>query len=223
MRRRDFIAVLGSAAAMPFPARAQLLPMPLMGVLSPTLDPAGSVLPDNIAALVRGMRARGYVEGHNIKFEFRFAGWTLDRLLDLAVELAALNPDVIFTHTTNGVLAAKAATNDIPIVVGAAGDLVNRGLVRSLARPESNITGLTLLTNELDAKRIELLTETVPALQRIAILVNPKNPVWQERPADLVPLIQHLRVAISSGCRVISSNRGCVFENWCRESRRRLG
>jgi ABC-type uncharacterized transport system substrate-binding protein len=120
-------------------------------VLSPTDDPSGPALPENIAALVRGLRAKGYVEGENVRFEFRFAGWKLDQLPRLASELVSLNPAVLFTHTTNGVLAAKEATKDIPIVIGAAGDLVNRGVVQSLARPGGNVTGLTLLSNELDA------------------------------------------------------------------------
>jgi ABC-type uncharacterized transport system substrate-binding protein len=171
--------------------------MPLIAVLSPTADPPGPSLPENIAAFLRGLRAKGYVDGQNIKFEFRFAGWKLDQLPRLAADLVALKPDVLFTHTTNGVLAAKAATNDIPIVIGAAGDLVERGVVQSLARPGGNITGLTLLSNELDAKRIELLKQIVPTIRRIAILVNSSNPSWRGRPGDLLPLTSNLGVTLS--------------------------
>jgi putative ABC transport system substrate-binding protein len=143
------------------------------------------------------MRAKGYIDGQNIKFEFRFAGWSLDQLPRLASELVALKPDVLFTHTTNGVLAAKAATKDIPIVIGAAGELVERGVIQSLARPGGNITGLTLLSNELDAKRIELLKRIMPTIRHLAILVNPKNPAWRGRPDDLLPLTSNLGVNLS--------------------------
>jgi putative ABC transport system substrate-binding protein len=171
--------------------------MPLIGVLSPTADPPGPTFPENIAAFLRGMRAKGYIDEQNIKFEFRFAGWSLDQLPRLASELVALKPDVLFTHTTNGVLAAKAATKDIPIVIGAAGELVERGVVQSLARPGGNITGLTLLSNELDVKRIELLKQIVPTVRHIAILVNPKNPAWRGRPGDLLPLTSNLGINLS--------------------------
>ena len=117
MKRREFI--LGSvAAAWPLVARAQRRAPPLVAVLSPTDDPPGPALPENIAAFVRGLRAKGHVEGENIRFEFRFAAWKLDQLPRLAAELVSLKPDVLFTHTANGVLAAKAATKDIPIVTG---------------------------------------------------------------------------------------------------------
>lgn len=197
MRRREFLGVVGGAAAVwPLVVQAQQRSLPLVAVLSPTDDPSGPALPENIAALVRGLRAKGYVEGENVRFEFRFAGWKLDQLPRLASELVSLKPAVLFTHTTNGVLAAKAATKDIPIVIGAAGDLVNRGVVQSLARPGGNVTGLTLLSNELDAKRIELIKEIVPGLQRIAILVNPKNPAWRNRPKDLLPLTKNLGITL---------------------------
>src|SRR3954469_2245623 len=173
MRRREFLGVLGgAAAAWPLATSAQQRTMPLVAILSPTVDPPGTTLPENLAAFLRGMRAKGYIDGHNIKFEFRFAGWSLDQLPRLASELVALKPDVLFTHTTYGVLAAKAATKNIPIVVGAAGELVERGVIQSVARPGGNITGLTLLSNELDVKRIELLKQIVPTVRHIAVLVN---------------------------------------------------
>jgi putative ABC transport system substrate-binding protein len=193
--RRKFLATLGgAAAAWPLAARAQQLAMPLIAVLSPTTSQGG--LPDNIAAFVRGLRALGHEDGKTIKLEFRFADWQADRLPRLAAELVALNPNILFTHTTNGVNAARAATSDIPIVVGAAGDLLERGVIKSLARPGGNITGLTLLSVELDAKRVEFLKEVLPTTQRVAILVNPANPAWQRRPGDLVHLTNGLGVAL---------------------------
>lgn len=197
MKRRKFITLVGGAAvAWPLATRAQQRKMPLVAVLSPTADPPGPALPENIAALVQGLKSKGYEDGKNIRFEFRFAGWRFDQLPRLASELVALKPDVLFTHTTNGVLAAKAATKDIPIVVGAAGELVNRGVIKSLAHPGGNVTGLTLLGTELDAKRIELIKEVVPDLRRMAILANPKNPIWRNRPTDLLPLVNHLGITL---------------------------
>jgi putative ABC transport system substrate-binding protein len=197
MNRRQVIAGFGSAATWQLAASAQPRTVPLIAILSPTADPPGPAFPENIAAFLRGLRAKGYIDGQNIKFEFRFAGWKLDQLPRLASELVALRPDVFFTHTTNGVLAAKAATKDIPIVIGAAGELVQRGVVQSLARPGGNITGLTLLSNELDAKRIEILKQIAPTARQIAILANPKNPSWRGRPDDLRPLTSTLDVVLS--------------------------
>jgi putative tryptophan/tyrosine transport system substrate-binding protein len=194
MRRREFITLLGGAATWPVGARAQQLAMPLVAVLSPATSQGG--LPHNIAEFIRGLRAKGYEDGKTVKLEFRFANWQFDRLPRLAAELVALNPNVLFTHTTTGVNAARAATRDIPIVVGAAGDLLQRGVIKSLARPGGNITGLTLLSLELDAKRIELLKEILPAIHHVAILVNPANPAWQGRPGDLVPLTKGLGLAL---------------------------
>lgn len=195
MNRRTFIVVLtGGFVSKPTMVSAQQRKVPLVAILSPAADPPGPELPENIAALVRGLKSKGYEDGKNIRFQFRFAGWRFDQLSRLAAELVSLKPDVIFTHTTNGVLAAKAATRDIPIVIGAAGDLVNRGVIESLSRPGGNVTGLTLLGTELDAKRVELMKQAVPGLQRMAILANPKNPVWRNRPTDLLPLVGHLGI-----------------------------
>jgi len=170
MIRRDFVeALVGGIVSLPLAARAQQRKTPLIAVLSPTADPPGPALPENIAALIHGLKSKGYKDGKNIRFEFRFAGWRFDQLPRLASELVALKPDVLITHTTNGVLAAKAATKDIPIVVGAAGDLVKRGVIESLAHPGGNVTGLTLLGTELDAKRVELIKGVLPNLRRMAI------------------------------------------------------
>lgn len=196
MKRRAFIAGLCGAVTWPLVSRGQSR-LPLVAVLSPVGTPTDSTLPDNINAFVRGLRARGYVDGQNVNIEFRFAGGQLDRLPRLATELVALKPDVLFTHTTNGVLAAKAATKNIPIVIGAAGDLVDRKVVESLARPGGNITGLTLLSRELDAKRLELLKDALPTIQRIAVLANPGNPSWRGRPDDLIPLTKSLMIILS--------------------------
>jgi putative ABC transport system substrate-binding protein len=129
-----------------------------------------------------GLRDRGYAEGENITIERRFAEEKYNRLPALTTELLKFKPDVIFTHTTPGVLAAKTATKTIPIVIGAAGDLVEHGIVASLARPEANITGLSFGTLELHQKRLQLLKETIPKIFRVAVLVNPANPLWNNYP-----------------------------------------
>jgi putative ABC transport system substrate-binding protein len=132
------------------------------------------------------MRNLGYAEGKNIIIEYRYAEWKLDRLPGLASELVNLKPELIVTYTTPGALAAKQATTTIPIVIGAAGDLVQRGIVMSLARPGGNITGMTFPGSvEFFAKKLELLKEAVPKLSRVALLFNRTNPSWKDYPQNL--------------------------------------
>ena len=128
-----------------------------------------------IEAFRQGLRDLGYIEGHNLAIEYRYAEGNLDRLRILAAELAALQPDVILTSGTPAVRAAQQATTTIPIVVGIAADLVVQGFVASLARPGGNITGLTQVI-DLNAKRGELLKEAIPTIARVAYLMNPANP-----------------------------------------------
>lgn len=129
-----------------------------------------------LAAFGQGMRELGYVEGSNLVLEARFAEGKFERLPALAHELIRLNPDVLLVSTTAGSLAAKAATATIPIVFVAVADPVGVGLVRDLARPGGNITGITPIVAELTAKRLELLKELVPTASRVAVLVNPDDP-----------------------------------------------
>jgi len=150
------------------------------------LSPARPGPLETVDAFRQGLRDLGYIEGQNIIIEYRFAEERYDRLPQLAAELVRLNPDVILTSTTPGVLAAKKATMSIPIVVGSAGDLVQGGIVTSLARPGGNITGLTFISaRELDSKRLELLKEVAPKISRVARLVNPDNPGMKDMPRDL--------------------------------------
>ena len=130
-----------------------------------------------IAALRQGLRDLGYDEGKNIVIEYRWAEERYDRLPNLAAELVALKVDLIVTHGTPGSLAAKQATTTFPVVMAAAGDPVASGIVASLARPGGNITGSTFFNVELAVKRLEMLKEAVPRARRIAVLLNPENPV----------------------------------------------
>jgi len=174
VRRREFIALLGGAAAWPLGARAQqtakMSRIGYLGSSSPTLEP------HYVEAFRQKLRDLGHVEGENIAIEYRWADGQDDQLPKLATELVRLKPDVIVTTGTPGALAAMQATNTIPIVMASAGDPVGAGLVASLARPGGNVTGFTILGPELEGKRLELLKQAVPELSRVAVLWNPSNP-----------------------------------------------
>jgi putative ABC transport system substrate-binding protein len=131
-----------------------------------------------IEALKAGLRELGYVEGRNLVIDFRWAEGDLARLPALADELVRLKPDVIVTATTPGAMAAKRATQSIPVVLASVGDPVSTGLVSSLARPGGNLTGSSLFTADESAKRVELIKDALPRVQRVALLVNPSNPLW---------------------------------------------
>lgn len=129
-------------------------------------------MPAAIEAFRRGLRELGYVEGQNILIEYRWAEGKDDRYVPMAAEIVKLNVDVIVTQGTQATVAAKQATNTIPIVVGAAGDLVGEGLVASLAQPGGNVTGFTSIQPDLSAKRFQLLTEVFPKISRVAVLYH---------------------------------------------------
>jgi putative ABC transport system substrate-binding protein len=170
IRRREFIAMLGGAAAWPLAAHAQQ-GVPVVGSLS-----IGSLLALDLDTLLKGMREQGYVEGRNFTFEHRSTE-QYDRLPALAAELVARRVNVIFTASNNNAaLAAKAATTTVPIVFTIGGDPVQLGLVAGLNRPGGNVTGVTFLTGELGPKRLELLHEVAPQATTLALLVNPTNP-----------------------------------------------
>ena len=176
MRRREFITLLGgAAAAWPLAgARAQQsVKLPRIGILWPNPLAASGHFVD---AFRQGLRELGYVEGQNIVIEFRSADGKIERLPDLAAELVNLPVDVIQTATSPTIRAAQQATRTIPIVMGNSQDPVSEGFVASLARPGGNITGQTLFSPDLAAKRLQLLKEIVPTLTRIAVLWNVDDP-----------------------------------------------
>jgi putative tryptophan/tyrosine transport system substrate-binding protein len=174
MKRRAFITLLGGAAAWARAARAQQTAKgPLIGYLgtsSPSLER------DVVNAFRQRLRELGHVVGENIAIEYRWSDGRDDRLPSLAAELVRLKPDVIVTSGTPGTLAAKQATNTIPIIFASSGNPVQGGLVASYARPGGNVTGFTILGPDLEGKRLELLKETVSGLSRVAVLWNPTNP-----------------------------------------------
>jgi putative tryptophan/tyrosine transport system substrate-binding protein len=190
MRRRDFIALLGIAVSGgSLPARAQQSPkIYRLGYLAPAR------IPNLIEALQTGLRELGYVEGRNLKVEYRFGGYDPEALGKLAAELVALGPDAIVTVATPPAIAAKRATTSIPIVMATAADPLRAGIVASLARPGSNITGVTLYGSELSGKRVEVFKETVPGIIRLAILGNATNPFSQYSWEDTQPTARQLRI-----------------------------
>jgi putative ABC transport system substrate-binding protein len=176
MRRREFITLVGSTAAIwPFAAQAQQQPGKVfrIGYLGTSLP---SLEKPFIDAFLKQLRELGYVEGESIVVEYRWAEGQDDRLPDLAAELVRTKPDVIVTTGTPGTLAAKRATGSIPIVFASSGNPINTGLVSSLARPGGNVTGFTISGPELEGRRLQLLKDAVPALARLAVLWNSANP-----------------------------------------------
>src|SRR4029453_7270466 len=175
MRRREFIALVGGAAtAWPLAVHSQAPKVPRVGYLFSFTKREGQHLWD---ACREGLNDLGYVEGRNIFLEPRWAEGQHERLPALANDLVRHDVNVIVASATPASLAAKAATKTIPIVIVAVGEPVKTGLVTSLARPGGNVTGLSLLTLDLSGKRLELLKEFLHNVSRVAILMNPENPI----------------------------------------------
>jgi putative tryptophan/tyrosine transport system substrate-binding protein len=182
MRRREFIAGLGSAAAWSAMARAQQSALPVIGFL----HPGAPTFADYADAFREGLGQQGFRDGQNVTVEHRWAEDHLDRLPALAAELVGRRVAVIVTaRATSAVLAAKAATSTIPIVFAVGADPVKAGLVASLNRPGGNVTGVSFLANSLVAKQLQLLREVVPAATVIGLLVNPDNPNAQSDAGDV--------------------------------------
>jgi ABC-type uncharacterized transport system substrate-binding protein len=174
LKRREFITLLGGAAAWPFAARAQQPAMPVIGYLSSF--PA-DINPKLTQAFRQGLNDVGYSEGSNVTIEYRWdEEGRYDRLPIMAADLVSRRAAVLFTSPIPAALAAKAATSTTPIVFAIGSDPVETGLVLSLNRPGGNVTGATFLSVELGAKRLELLRDLVPRISSIGLLVNPTNP-----------------------------------------------
>jgi putative ABC transport system substrate-binding protein len=175
MNRRDTVFALLALGAAPLVSHAQPQgKIWRVGFLTQRRRP-DSIDADFIGGFPRGMRELGYIEGKNLLIEWRFDD-RFERLPDLAAELVRLNVDVIVSGSSQAIRALQKATTTIPIVMATSGDPIGSGFVKSLARPEGNITGLSNLTSDIGTKQLELLQSMVPKLSRVAILVNPGNP-----------------------------------------------
>ena len=203
MKRREFITLLGGAAAvLPLTARAQQPTMPVIGFLDPT---SPDTFAHRLLGFRQGLKDTGYVEGENAAVEYRWAEGQYNRLPTLAAELVRRQVAVIVaTGGAITALAAKAATTSIPIVFIVPEDPVKLGLVASLARPDGNVTGINIFNLELTAKRLELLRQLVPGAALVAVLVNPANATTEttlrdvEAPARTMGLQIQVRNASTS-------------------------
>jgi putative ABC transport system substrate-binding protein len=181
MKRRELLIALGGAVTYPLASRAQQKAMPVIGILSPaSYDPFSTF----VTAFRQGLSEAGYVEGENLAIEYRFAEGHYDRLPALAADLVGRKVDLIMANSPPAALAAKSATSTIPIVFRGGTDPVGDGLVASLARPGGNLTGVSL-ADDVTAKRLQLLSELVPRVGVIALMVNPNTPSAERVIRDL--------------------------------------
>jgi putative tryptophan/tyrosine transport system substrate-binding protein len=179
MRRRDFISLIGGAAATwSLTVRAQQAAMPVIGILS---NPSRNALPAAFASFHSGLKDAGYVEGQNVAIEYRFADGQVDRLPELAADLVNRKVDVLVAMANSAALVAKAVTTTIPVVFVIGGDPVKLGLVESLNRPGGNITGVSFFLTQLESKRLGSLHELVPRATEIAVLINPTQPAASDQ------------------------------------------
>jgi putative tryptophan/tyrosine transport system substrate-binding protein len=205
MKRREFIMLLGgAAAALPLAARAQQAAMPVVGFLN---SGSSTALEHLTAAFRQGLNESGYIEGRNVTVEFRWADGRYDRLADLAADLIRRKVAVIFGGGPPAALAAKTATTTIPIVFTSGDDPVKSGLVMSLNRPGGNITGVSVFTGQLGAKQLGLLREVVPNASMVAILVNPNNPLTESVTKD----VQHAAATTGHRIRVVNASSESDF------------
>ena len=188
MRRREFITLLGGAAAWPLAARAQQATPPTIGFISLGSQEGAT---DFITAFRKGLSESGFVEGGNVVVEYRFARNDFARLPEWAADFARRQVAVIVANGFAPAFAAKAATTTVPIVFQTGGDPVQSGLVASLSRPGANVTGVTILVTELATKQLGLLHELLPGAKRFAVLINPTSP-------NAEPLIMEARAAAAA-------------------------
>ena len=191
MRRREFIRIIGGAAAWPFAAGAQQ-PIAQIGFLGAATAAGYAKL---FEAFQVGLHDLGYSEGKNIVMHSRWAEEKYDRLQLLANELVALKVDVLVTHGTPATGALRQATATIPIVMAVSGDADKTGLIQTLARPGSNVTGLTYFAADQTSKRLEVMKEIIPSLHRVAFLANPRNQVLPLELQAMEDAVRSLKIA----------------------------
>ena len=214
LKRRDFITVLGGvAAAWPLAAHAQQATMSVIGFIDPT---SPDTAPHRLVGFRQGLKETGYVEGENVAIVYRFAENQVERLPEQAADLVRRQVAAIVTFA-NGSLAAKAATTTIPIVFIAAEDPVKVGLVATLARPGSNLTGINFFSAELVAKRLQLLRELVPGATRVSVLVNPTGPTSETTLRDALSAARAIGLEIQVLNASTSREINTAFATFVRE------
>jgi putative ABC transport system substrate-binding protein len=202
MKRREFIAFLGSAAAWPLPVGAQQPATPVIGFLNGQSPHAWAPM---VASFTEGLKEAGYIEGQNVTIEYRWAEGQSDRLATLAADLA-LRRVAVIVATGGSAIAAKAATSTIPIVFTVNDDPRKYGLIASLNRPGGNLTGVTWFNAELGPKRFALLRDLVPNAKTVALLLNPNSAETARQPAELQ------EAARSLGLRIVVLNAATPSE-----------
>ncbi len=190
MKRRDFVAGLGGAAAWPLISRAQQSAVPVIGFVS-TASPQG-VYRRSLTGFLQGLDDNGYIDGRTVAITYRWAEGQNDRLPSLVADLVQRKVNVITATTTPAAVAAKGATAGIPVVFTTIGDPVQLGLVASLGRPGGNMTGVSLLAVEIAPKLVELLHDAVPAATAVGLLVNPTNPNVETQSRNLLAAARQL-------------------------------
>jgi len=205
MKRRDFITLLGGAAAWPIAARAQQPVTPVIAFLGS----GSSLMVPRLHAFRQGLKDMGYVEGENVAMEARWAQGQFDQLPALAAELVRGGVAVIVTTGLGSALAAKAATTTIPVVFVGADNPVRFGLVASLNRPGGNATGLNLLTSALTAKRLEIVRQLLPRTATVAVIINPNSPEVAPQLAD----VQSASRAVGQPILVLNASNESDFDN----------
>jgi putative tryptophan/tyrosine transport system substrate-binding protein len=213
MRRRKFISLVGSAVVWPIAAHAQQPRIPVIGFLHGASSEGYEPM---VTSFRQGLKEAGYADGHNVAIEFSWAEGKYDRLPAMAADLARRQVAVIVAGGTPAAFAAKAATSIIPTVILVGGDPVQLGLVGSLNRPGGNVTGLAVLTVQLEAKKLELLHELLPTATAIALLVNPTNVLTKSETKDVQDAARslglHLHVLNASTESQIDAAFGALAE-----------
>ena len=194
MRRREFITMIGGAAAWPLAARAQQAAMPVVGLLR---SGALTDVPHRVTVFRQGLKEAGFVEDQNVAIEYRSDERQTDRLPLLVADLLRRQVALIVGFNTPPALAAKAATTTVPIVFVTGGDPVRVGLVASLNRPGGNVTGVSLIGSALEAKRLEILHQLVPKAELIGVLVNPTYPDAERQRRELQDAADTLKQRIA--------------------------
>jgi len=218
VKRREFISLLGGATAWPLAAGAQQGPLPVIGFLNGQSSRTWGPM---VAAFNRGLTEAGYIEGHNVVIEYRWAEGQPDRLPALAAELVQRPVSVIVaTGGNNAAIAAKAATSTIPIVFTSNDDPRKYGLVASLNRPGGNVTGVSWFSAELGPKRLALLHDLVPTATTVALLLNPNNAETARQPAELQDAARALGLQL---VMLHASSVGDIEESFARIVQNRIG